>query len=344
MKKPNITIKDLAKMLNISVSTVSRSMRNVHDVNYETRQRVLELAEKLDYQTNQVALSLVNSKTKTIGVIVPNIGYSFFSEVLQGLESEAEKAGYGLLLCQSSEKFENEKSRIKNLLKLQVDGLILSLSNDTENYDHISRIIEKGIPLVVFDRYSKELECSKVIIDNKMAAKEAVTHLIKNGCRNIAFLSGPAHLQISKERKLGYQEALTDYSLPFNPDNVLNCDFSLKNVSANIETFWKLHDKKPDGIFAVSDRIAFTAIHCLKKLNVRFPEDVAVIGFNDDPFGCMFLPPLSSIRQPAEQMGKDAVKLLLKQINAPINAPVEFETVVLPTALVERESSKRSVY
>ena len=340
MKKPNVTIKDLAKQLNISVSTVSRAMRDVHDINAETKRRVLELAEQLDYQPNQVALSLVNSKTKTIGVIVPNIGYSFFSEVLQGLESEAERMGYGLLLCQSGERYEKEKSSIQNLLRLQVDGFIISLSNDTDNYDHINKLIKRGIPLVVFDRYSQELDCSKVIIDNKVAAKEAVVHLIKSGARNIALLSGPEHLQISKERKAGYEEALEDYNLPVKPENVLNCDFSLKNVAGNIETFWNGLTKKPDGIFAVSDRIAFTAIHRLKLLGLKVPDDVAIIGFNDDPFGSMFIPPLSSVRQPAVQMGKEVVKLLLKQINAPINAPVAFETKILPTTVVIRESSK----
>ena len=339
MKGSNITIKDMAKRLNISVSTVSRALRDVHDINPETKRRVLELAESLDYQPNQVALSLVKSRTKTLGVIVPSIGYSFFTSVLQGIESEASKAGYSLLLCQSNEIFDREKANIQNLLRSQVEGFIISLSNNDNNDEHIQKLIKKGMPLVIFDRYSSNIECSKVIIDNRQASKDAVNHLIAGGCKDIAMLAGPQHLHITNERIAGYKEALEEAKMPFDESKITHCDFSLKNVPENIENFWKGFKKKPDGIFAVSDRIAIAAIHTLKRLKVSVPEDVVIIGFNDDPISAMFTPTLSSVTQPTFKIGEEVVRLLLEQINRPDYAPVKYETKVLQTTLAIRESS-----
>lgn len=339
MKSSNITIKDMAKRLNVSVSTVSRALRDMHDINPETKRRVLELAQNLDYQPNQVALSLVKSSTKTLGVVVPRIGYSFFSSVLQGIESEANQAGYNLILCQSSEDFEKEKDNIQNLLRSQVEGFIISLADTPHNHEHIQKLIKRDIPLVMFDRFSDAIECNKVIIDNKLAAKQAIQHLISNGCKRIGMMAGPPHLHISNERIKGYKEALAEANIEYNPAHVLHCDFSLENVAENISAYWSDFDDKPDGIFAVSDRIAITAIHTLKKMGVEVPKEVAIIGFNDDPFSSMFTPTLSSVAQPTFEMGEEVVKLLLEQINRSPQAPVSYTTKVLPTRLVIRESS-----
>lgn len=339
MKGTNVTIKDIAEKLGISVSTVSRALRDVHDINPETKKRVLDLAESLDYQPNQVALSLVKSRTKTLGVLVPSIGYSFFTSVLQGIESEAAKAGYSLLLCQSNEILDKEKANIRNLLRSQVDGFIISLSNNKNDEEHLQKLINKGIPTVIFDRYSDTMECNKVIIDNKIASKEAVQHLIDSGCKKVAMLAGPPHLHISNERILGYKEALKEAGLRFSPHYITHCDFSLKNVPENIESFWKKTSVKPDGIFAVSDRIAIAAINTLKKLGVKVPDDVAIIGFNDDPISAMFTPSLSSVVQPTFEIGQEVVKLLLEQINRPEHLGFSYRTTVLSTKLAIRESS-----
>ena len=337
--RPNITIKDIAQKLNVSVSTVSRALRDTSDINAETKQKVLDLAKSLDYQPNQVALSLVKSSTKTLGVVVPNIGYSFFASVLQGIDKEASKEGYSLLLCQSNEQLEKEKSNIQNLLRSQVEGFIISLTDNRVEEEHIQKLVKKRIPLVVFDRYSNLVDCSKVIIDNKEASKTAVMHLIQQGSKRVAMLAGPAHLHISHRRIEGYKEALRDAKLPFDPSLILHCDFSLQNVSENIQAFWTNQAIKPDGIFASSDRIAISAIHTLKKLQVKVPEEVSVIGFNDDPMGAMFTPSLSTVAQPSFEIGQEVVKLLLEQIRQPDYQASEHKTIVLPTKLNIRESS-----
>jgi LacI family transcriptional regulator, repressor for deo operon, udp, cdd, tsx, nupC, and nupG len=339
MKGSNITIKDMAKKLNVSVSTVSRALRDVPDINAETKRKIRELAESLDYQPNQVALSLVKSRTKTIGVVVPNIGYSFFASVLQGIEFEASKAGYSLLISQSNELLEKEKANIQNLHRSQVEGFIISLANTMDNDEHIQKLIRKEVPLVVFDRFSEQLICNKVIIDNREASKNAVQHLIENGCKRVAMLAGPANLHITEERVKGYKDAIEQAGQKFDRKYVTHCDLTLKNVLGTIEEFWKGLPERPDGIFAVTDRIAIAAIHTLKSIGLRVPDDVTVIGFNDDPFGAMFTPALSSVSQPSFEIGQEVVKLLLEQINRPEQDEMKYQTKVLPTRVVVRESS-----
>ncbi len=339
MRKNQITIKDIAHQLNISISTVSRALRGLPEIHPDTRKAVLELAKDLDYQPNLLATSLVKSSTRTIGVIVPNTGYYFFSSVIQGIEEAAAREGYSILLCQSNESYQREIVNVQDLSRGQVEGFIVSLSRETFHYEHFNRLIRKNIPLVIFDRYADEIETSKVIVNNREAARQAVKHLIENGCQRVAYLAGPANMKISNERLAGYQDALQEAGLPTDEHLVIHCDYTQENAIRNTNLLMALRFS-PDGILAVSDRIAVASMYALRQQGVNVPQDVAVIGFNDEPINALLTPSLSSVAQPTLQMGHVAVDLLMEQIrnNGQHFVPV---TKILDTQLSIRESSRR---
>ena len=222
MKNTPVTIKDIARSLNISISTVSRALRGLPEIHPDTRNAVVKLAEELDYQPNQLAKNLAKSRTKTIGVIVPNLSYHFFSAMLNSIEEAALQAGYSVLVCQSNESYLREITNIQNLQRSQVEGFIISLSRDTDNYEHVERLARKNVPLVLFDRYAESIDVSKVIVDNEAAAFKATEHLIENGCQRIGFLAGPARLLLSNQRIKGYQAALAKHNLLVGDQYVLH--------------------------------------------------------------------------------------------------------------------------
>jgi LacI family transcriptional regulator len=339
MRKNQVTIKDLAEKLNISVATVSRALRGMPEIHPETRKTVLALAQEMDYQPNQLATSLVKSSTRTIGVIVPNAGYYFFSSVISGIEETAAQHGYSILLCQSNESYQREIINIQDLTRGQVEGLIVSLSRETFAYEHFQKLLRKHIPLVIFDRYTDEIAASKVIIDNREAGLQATRHLLEKGCRRIAYLGGPHNMQISNERLAGYQQALQEQDLPFDKQYIMHCDYTLENA---IQRTYDLVNMPPapDGILAVSDRIATASLFALRQRGVQVPDDVAIIGFNDEPVSALLTPTLSSVAQPTFQMGQIAVELLLQQIQSPAQEWIPV-TQVLATEIKIRESSDR---
>ncbi|WP_044173975.1 LacI family DNA-binding transcriptional regulator [Flectobacillus major] len=337
MKSTQVTIKDIAKALNISISTVSRALRGLPEIHPDTRKAVLKLAEELDYQPNQLAKNLAKSRTKTIGVIVPNLSYYFFSAALNSIEEAAMQAGYSVLVCQSHESYLREVTNIQNLLRGQVEGLIISLARDTNEYEHINRLVRKNIPLVLFDRYSDGLSVSKVIVNNRESAFVATEHLINNGCKNIGFLAGPPNMLLSKERMLGYQDALKQHNLPFLLQNIAHSDFTQDNTV--VQTLELLNRSKIDGIVAVSDRIAYSAMYALKQKGIQVPEDIAIVSFNNEPICTLLSPTLSSISQPIQDMGNEAVRILINQIEAEEDVIIPVETKILPTQLIIRESS-----
>jgi DNA-binding LacI/PurR family transcriptional regulator len=339
MKGTQITIKDIAKKLNISVSTVSRALRGMPEIHADTRKAILDLAEALDYQPNQLAKNLAKSSTKTIGVIVPNLSYYFFSAVLNSIEEAAMQAGYSVLVCQTNESHAKEVTNIQNLMRGQVEGLLISLSRDTDNCEHIHRLLQKNVPLVLFDRYMNDLDASKVIVDNHAAAFKATEHLIQNQCDKIGFLAGPPHLLISNHRLAGYKSALAQYGMDFDERYVFYCDYTQENAIAQTLKMMRLPNP-PNGIVAVSDRVAFPTIHTLKKQGIKIPEDVAVVSFNNEP-ACEFLSPsLSSISQPIDKIGKESVRLLLQQMEAKEEI-LPKSVSILETELIVRASSMR---
>lgn len=329
------TIKDIARELNISISTVSRVLRDMPDVNAETRKQVLEMVEKLDYQPNQVALSLVTKQTHTLGVIVPNLDY-FFSMAVRGIDDIALEAGYTAMICQSNETYGREIVNTKRLMKSRVDGLIVSIASDTLNVDHFKRLLQKNHPIVFFDRVGSDLSATKVLLDNVAGAAMAVSHLIEQGCRRIAYLAGPANLSISQQRMIGYTDTLQKFGIPLEQELIVYSEFD-RDYAYSCTLDLIDSPNPPDAIFAVSDRLAVGALLALKERGIQVPNEVALVGFNDEPLVSLLTPAISSISQPAFEMGRTAAQLLIEQMNSEGTLP--YRTVTLKPTLIKRESS-----
>ena len=335
-----VTIKDLARHLNISVATVSRAMRDMPEIKAETRDAVLKLAKEWDYQPNLLATNLVKNRTKTIGVIVPDLAYHFFASVIKGIEEEAIARGYSLLLTQTSELYERELTNVQNLSRGQVEGFIVSISQETTDFEHLKRLQRKGIPLVFFDRDADEIDVPKVMVDNVGAAYEATKHLIENGSKRIAFLAGPSNVTVSNLRQSGYEKAIHDSGLDLDESLVVHGNYNLQQAIKLTNELFELANP-PDGLVVVSDRLAVGAIAALRKKNIRIPEDVAIVSFNDEPICTIVTPTLTSVSQPTFEMGKMAITLLINQIENP-NCVDKPEIIVFKTELKIRESSLRN--
>jgi len=341
MKYNQVTIKDIARELGISPSTVSRALKDHPDISPDTKKAVNELAEKLNYQPNIVALSLRQSKTNTIGVIIPEIVHFFFSTVISGIEDVAYSAGYNVILAQSNESQTREISDIKALFNSRVDGMLMSVSRETTNFDHIESMLAKGVPIVFFDRVYDTAQASKIIVDDFTGAKEATLHLIDQGCKRIAHIEGPPNLEISKQRLEGYKEALKEHNMPFNKELVAICP------SGTIEEGKKATEKllslknPPDAIFATNDPAAMGAMQAIKAKGLKMPDNVALVGFSNWFFSSLMDPPLSSVDQPGFEMGQEAAKLLIRQIEKQEKDDEDItpETKILKTRLIIRESS-----
>jgi DNA-binding LacI/PurR family transcriptional regulator len=317
-----VTIKDIAKQLDVSVATVSRALRDLPDIHPDTKKLVLDLAKELDYQPNVLATSLVKSKTKTLGLIVPDLGYYFFST---------------LLIAQTQESFERELTNIQNLSRSQVEGIIISLSRETINFDHLTRLQRRGIPLVFFDRDSEEIDASKVMVDNEQSAYEAVKHLIENGCKRIAFLAGPKNVSVSNQRRMGYSRALQEAGIEADSSLIIHSDYFQDSAVAKTHQLMK-EANRPDGILVVSDRLAIGVLIALRELNISVPDEVKMVSFNNEPICSLVSPTISSIAQPLEEIGRLSVELLLEQIEQKTDNPVP-RVEVLKTKLIVRESS-----
>jgi DNA-binding LacI/PurR family transcriptional regulator len=331
------TIKDIARKLNISTSTVSRALRNQPDINIETRKAVLQMAEELDYQPNKVALSLLKKHTYTIGIVVPNMDY-FFATAIKGIDEMALEAGYTVMVCQSNESFGREVVNTRRLFESRVDGFIISVSSETKVFDHFKRLQEKDVPIVFFDRDISDLASPKVLLDNFDGAVQATEHLIQQGCQRIAFLGGPRNLSISNTRKEGYLAALKKNSRRIDESLIVHCDFNQEYAHVATEELLK-QKKKPDAIFAVSDRIAIGAFLAIKEKGLQMPNDIALVGFNNEPITRLLSPSISSVDQPAFEMGKIAAKTFIELINS--NNTLAHETIMLKPNLIVRESSDK---
>ncbi len=343
MKFNQITIKDIARELGISPSTVSRALKDHPDISVATKKAVNELADKLNYQPNTVALNLRQRKTNTIGVIIPEIVHFFFSTVISGIEDVAYEAGYNVILAQSNESVEREKSDIKALFNSRVDGLLLSISRETTNFDHIESIISKGLPIVFYDRMYTNPNTSKVIVDDYVGAKEAVLHLIQQGFKRIAHLEAAPGLQIAVDRKRGYVDALKENNMPVKENMIIECpNGSLEDGKKATKKLLAL-PAPPDAIFANNDLLAMGAMLSIKEKGLKIPENVALMGFSNWFFSQLLDPPLSSVDQPGFEMGQEAARLLIRQIEMKDKDQFEIqpETKILKTRLIIRESSLR---
>lgn len=341
MRYIQVTIKDIARELGISPSTVSRALKDHPDISPETKKAVNALAEKLNYQPNIVALSLRQSKTNTIGVIIPEIVHFFFSTIISGIEDVAYSAGYNVILAQSNESLQREKTDIKALFNSRVDGMLMSISRETTNFDHIEAILSKGVPIVFFDRVHNSPQSSKVIVDDFEGAKEATLHLIEQGCKRIAHLEGPPNLVISKQRLEGYKTALTQHKMPIIPELIVSCPSG--TIEEGKEATEKLMALKnpPDAIFSTNDPAAMGAMQAIKEKGLNIPKDIAVAGFSNWFFSSLMDPPLTTVDQPGFEMGQEAARLLIRHIELKDKdgAELSSETKVLKTRLIVRASS-----
>ncbi|SOD98382.1 LacI family DNA-binding transcriptional regulator [Spirosoma fluviale] len=335
----NITIKDIARELNLSTSTVSRALRDSTEIGAETKKRVLELAHRLDYNPNPVALSLLSSQSNDIGVIVPEIANPFFAIVIAGIEDVAFAQGYHVVIYQSHEDYEREVLNVKHIYNRRKDGLLVSVATTTTDYTHFKNIHERGFPIVFFDRICEEIDTHSVSVDDFEGGYKATEHLIQQGCQRIAHVSGPDHLLISRRRFQGYRAALLDYGRPLLDDLVISSPYSPANALETVQLLLTMPNR-PDGIFASSDNIAIGCHAAIIAAGLRMPEDIALVGFSDLPIAAMLNPPLSSVAQPAFEMGRSAAELLIKLIRNPGEHGTSINNT-LKTKLMVRKSSMR---
>ena len=338
-----VTLKQIAEHLNISITTVSKALKDYSDVSPKTKALVKELAKTLNYKPNTFAVNLRTKESKTIGLIIPVIVHHFFSNVIRGIISQAEKKGYLVIILQSNESYELEKKQIDLLLSQRVDGILISIANGTADFSHLKEVINQDKPLVMFDKIAKIVKCSKVIIDDRKAAYMATQHLIDTGCKRIAHFRGALLPQNSIDRFLGYKKALLDNNLPYDPSLVYICecgDMSFEEGKKNAQQLLKDHTDV-DGIFINTDLVAIGAMTEFNKQGVKIPEDIAIVGFSNWFMSSVISPTLSTIDQPGYQMGKTAFKQLYKEIKQiKRNKPVVYKEIVLKTELVKRESTK----
>jgi DNA-binding LacI/PurR family transcriptional regulator len=328
-----ISLKTIATRLGVSISTVSRALKNHPDIREETKKAVVQLAEELEYEPNHLAFQLLKRKSNAIGVIVPRISYRLYADAISGMEAVAEAEGYQLLICQSNEDYQKEIKQINSLIASRVSGIILSVSAHTTQYDHLLRIQSRNIPFVLFNRDCEQITCSKVLIDNHKAAFEAVCHMLDRGKRAIAFVGGPPHLQISHRREKGYRAALLAAGFGLREELIRHVEFNKESIEENIHAL--LHHQ-PDALLTYSDQIAQQALVIARRQGLDIPQDLALIGFNDEPVDELLEPSLSSVRQPAYEMGTEAARLIFKELNS---TKFAYERIILESQLIPREST-----
>ena len=338
MRSNQITIKDIARILSISASTVSRALKDHPDINVDTKKAVNELAHKLKYQPNAVALSLKNSRSNTIGVIIPEIVHYFFSSVISGIEDVASQKGFTVIICQSNESYDREVANARTLLSHRVDGILVSISKNTLSFEHLLDIQEGGIPLVFFDRIAPEINADQVIIDDMEASYKATRHLIETGRKRIAHFAGPQSLLIGRDRLQGYLNALSEAGIPIDNRLIIEADNFEKARNAVIEMLDA--EIVPDGIFAVNDLTAIGAMQTIQKRGYKIPGDISIVGFSDGSFSGITDPNLTSVDQHGYEMGTTAAEILFTRILSSEEKYIP-EIKVLQADLIIRGSSVR---
>jgi len=340
MRFEAVTIKDIARALGLSTSTVSRALRDSYEISPETKQMVLEYARQINYRPNPIALSLKERRSRSIGVIISEIANSLFSQIISGIESVAYSKGYNVIISQSRESYEREVINVDFLASRSVDGFLMSVSTETKDFTHITDLFDRGLPIVFVDRIVDAIDTHKVIADNFKGAYDATTHLIKNGYRRIAHLANSEYLSITKERVAGYVKALEDAGMPLNNAYLQYClhgGMLYDEVDHAMTSFMELK-QPPDAVFASADKLTTSCMRYCRAKGIAIPNDLAVVGFSNLDLTELLSPSLSVVRQPAFEMGEVAAALLIKMIES--KRPVtEFETRVLPAELFIRDSS-----
>jgi len=342
MSNKKTTIHDIANELDITASTVSRALQDNPRISDSTKKLVLETAEKLNYQPNSIAAALRKGKSNIIGVIIPMADRDFFASVIRGVEEIVNKSGYRVIISQSNDSPEKEKSNIKALLESQVDGILASYAKATTEFEHYEEVVKRGVPLILFDRLHETLESlpvRAVVIDDYLGAYKATEHLIEQGCKRIVHFSGQQHISIYKERRRGYEEALKRNDLPVDESLIIESNLKLE---AGRELGKKLlsWDKLPDAIFSASDYGAVGAMEIFKKHGIKIPDDIALVGFSNESFTSFVEPSLTTVDQHGEKMGQIAAELFLEQMDKKDATLTQSKTVLNPELII-RESSKK---
>lgn len=334
MRNSRVTIKDIAKELGLSASTVSRALKDHPDISTETKKAVVELSQKLKYKPNMMALSLKNSRSNVVGVIIPELVHYFFSSVISGIQEVAGKHKMRVIVQQSNESFEQEDEALDAFTDGWIDGLIISISKETTTYEHLDDLQGEGIPVVFIDRPIDRENVDSVVFDDYKGAYDAAEYLVKIGRRNIAHFAGPASTNVGRERLKGYQQALVDNGIPLNEDLVLYAD-TFEKGAVGVEALIA-KEIEFDAIFTCNDFTAMGVLKTLKKEGLSVPEKVAVIGFGDEDIAKMVEPPLTTVRQPGKEMGRVAMQTLIDKIN---NVPTQKREHKLEANIVVRETT-----
>lgn len=337
MRNRPATIKDIARKLRISISTVSRALRNFPDVNPETKRAVLDMALQLDYQPNLIATSLVTKRSNTIGIVIPSFLIYYYASAISGIQETAAKAGYNVMICHSNESYSTEVNNVIALTASRVDGLIVSISKETKDFEHFSQVIQKGIPLVFFNRVCEGLHAPYVVVDDHDGAYQAVEHLIQTGSKRIAHIAGPKGLQNSRNRLNGYIDALKRFDMPIDESLIIEGDFTIENGKDCMKNFLGML-APPDAVFAVNDASACGAMFQIKAHGLKIPEDIAVVGFTNEPLTELVEPKITTVSQPVYELGQVAAELFL---NRSMSDPKTYvpQSRTLKTKLIIRDSS-----
>lgn len=338
-KKKEITIYDIAEELNVSASTVSRALKDHYSIGEKTKAAVKKLAMERDYRPNILASSLRSNKTNTIGVIIPLVNRPFISSLISGIEMEAKEAGYNVIISQSHDNYANEVASAQALYASRISGLVVSLGMETKDYEHLKLFIDHNIPVVFVDRVTKELNTDLVVIDNEMAGFEATHHLIEQGCKRVAHIGGAQHRNVYRRRFDGYLRALKEHNLEVDEELIIHNNLLSFEDGCKAATHFFEKAHPPDGIFCVNDTTAISVIQCAKKRGIKIPDELAVVGFNNDALSEIIDPTLTTIDHPGVDMGRLATKQVLKQKEK--REILHSETIILKTQLIVRESSLR---
>lgn len=337
--KPKPTIADIAKVLEVTPSTVSRALNNHPRISDATRSKVLQVARELNYQPNSLAAALRNGHSRVIGVVVPTINRAFFSNVIFGIEQVAKAANYSVIISQSNDSEQQEAEALQTLAQAQVAGVLVSLARNTRQIDHLQRLLDDGVPLLLFDRVIDALPVNTILLDDRAGAYHAVKHLIEQGCRRIAHFTGPNHLNIYRERVRGYRDALEDHGLAYDPALIRVNDMQQTGGRQSIQELWQA-GLIPDAVFSSSDLAALGAMQWLKEQGIAIPKEVAIVGFANEPLTDLVTPGLSSVEQYSQQMGELAAQVFLEQLHAPgkfLGRP-PYRRVIAPHLIVRASS------
>lgn len=336
MNKPQITIKDIARALGVSPSTVSRALKDNPDISLETRKAIHKYAKENNYKPNALALNLRTSKSNTIGVIIPQLVHHFFSCVLSGIEERAAKAGYNILVAQSSEEYEREVKIVHSFLAARVCGVITSLAKDTTQYDHYQELLDNNIPIVFYDRICTGIKTERVVVDDYAGSFAAVEYMIQTGCKRIYFYSSPPHLEISKNRRNGYLDALRKYKIPIDESMIKYCDTREQAIAITPDILEETN--RPDGFFAINDETASGILYACKLANLKIPEEVSICGFTDGAIAQNTDPKLTTVEQHGQEIGESAIDILIDKLES--KADLKSNNKIVRTNLVVRGTTK----